>query len=317
MLRWFRSLVCPALSRWLCRGAATLGMALLIVGGSLVSTPHVAHASSCPYYPPVYMVHTSTSGNTYGDYTLLGQPPVYGCVFGNPVFVQANYNPGGVYTGFDTHPIGVWFDPGLGWTIANEDGAPMPVGASFNVYMTSEFGAAGSPSASSIFLDTATTGQYITYLSDPTLNGNPSAQLMVTQDFNVDGYMGPSIANPHQIGIWYDPFVHQWTIYNEDRSPIPVGAEFNVMVLKPSGLFPNAFTQTATTSNTSLDSTCINSILSNQNPNAYIFTIHQYSGSYFTDVPGVWYNSSLGEWCVFDGSYNTMPLGAAFSVDLP
>jgi len=32
---------------------------------------------------------------------------------------------------------------------------------------------------------------------------------------------------------------------------------------------------------------------------------------------GVWYNASLGQWCVFDGSFNNMPLGAEFSVDLP
>jgi hypothetical protein len=329
MLRLLRSTCALFLSsRLRLRGAAVLGVALLLAGGSLASPMGAAHAAECVYYPPVSFVHTATSGNTQGNATALDEDfgDAVDCVAGNPVFVQAKWNAGGVLT-FDTHPIGVWFNPGLGWAIENEDGAPMPLGASFNVYMTSEFGAAGSPSASSIFLDTVTTGQYITYLDDPTLNGNPSAQLMVTQDFDINGYMGaPSIANPHQIGIWYDATAGKWTIYNEDRAPIPVGAEFNVMVVNQTGLFPNAFTQGATSSNTSGDSTCINNPLTNQNPSASLFVTHIYHplkvkpvpyNGYFPDVPGVWYNTSLSEWCVFDGSYNTMPLGAEFSVALP
>ena len=123
--------------------------------------------------------------------------------------------------------------------------------------------------------------------------------------------------DPHQIGIWYDAGAGRWTIYNEDLAPIPVGATFNVLVVPQRGLFPNAFTRVATSANTSGDSTCINNVLANQSPTTtYLFVTHVYSGS-FTDVPGIWYDTSLGEWCIFDGSCKTMPLGAEFSVALP
>lgn len=72
----------------------------------------------------------------------------------------------------------------------------------------------------------------------------------------------------------------------------------------------------ATPSNTSGDSTCINSILSNGDPNAYIFIVHEYSG-YFTDESAVWYNAFLSEWCISDGSLYNMPQGATFAVAIP
>jgi hypothetical protein len=46
-----------------------------------------------------------------------------------------------------------------------------------------------------------------------------------------------------------------------------------------------------------------------------LFVTHVYSG-YFTDVAGVWYDAALGENCVFDGSGNSMLLGATFFVDV-
>ena len=70
--------------------------------------------------------------------------------------------------------------------------------------------------------------------------------------------------------------------------------------------------QTATSSNTSGNSTCLSFWKTNNVPSAAVFVTHVYSG-YFTDVPAVWYNRSLAEWCVFDGSFNTMPIGAQFS----
>src|SRR5579871_3140343 len=245
------------------KGVAALGVALLLAGGSLVGATGAAHASgSCPNPDPTYWIHTATSANTSGNATDLSE---YGC-FSGLLFVQANWNPGGVYTGFDPHPVGV----GLGhldgvWAIVNEDGAPMPLGAAFTVYDVPYSVFPTDPHA--FFFQQATSGSYLTYLDNPELNGNPSAQLMVTPDF---GYF-EGVVDPHQIGIWYDSAAGRWTIYNEDRAPIPVGAVFNVLVVHQTGLFTNAFTQVATTSNTSGDSTCINSPLSNQNPYAYIF----------------------------------------------
>jgi hypothetical protein len=108
--------------------------------------------------------------------------------------------------------------------------------------------------------------------------------------------------------MWYDPFAQRWTIYNEDKSALPSGAAFNVVV---AGGLDSYTTQVATVANTVGDSTCTGAF-GPESDDALIIT-HIYSG-YFTDVSAVWWDSSLREFCVFDGSGNAMPLGATFTV---
>ena len=64
----------------------------------------------------------------------------YQAINGNPninLVVAANWDPGSVYTGFDDHLVGVWYDYWLGeWAIFNKDGSAMPVGAQFNVLIS-------------------------------------------------------------------------------------------------------------------------------------------------------------------------------------
>lgn len=284
----------------LARARLALGVALLITLISFISGAHPAFASGGGAY---LYVHTATSANTIGDYTLLDNPVSNG----NPnaiVFATANWNPGGTYTGFDNHQIGVWYDSWAAkWSIFNEDTASMPVGASFNVYVLP------GASPSTVLVQTvslANTSGYITFLNTPSLNGNPSANFLVTQNWNPGGAGGTY--NNHAIGAWYDSAVGEWTIYNEDLTALPLGTSFNVVSMVG---VTDAMTQVATTSNVSGDSTCINNPVSNGNPNELVFITHVYSG-YFTDVSAVWYNAGLGEWCIFDGSFAAMPVGATF-----
>jgi hypothetical protein len=131
--------------------------------------------------------------------------------------------------------------------------------------------------------------------------------LLVTQNWNPGG--GGGVYNNHAVGVWYDALAGEWTIYNEDLSALPLGASFNVVNI--TGV-THQVKQVATAANTSGDSTC----LSGYNSSSYVlFVTHVYSG-YFTDVAGVWYDAALSENCVFDGSYNAMPLGATFFVTL-
>ncbi len=302
------------------KAAATLGVALLLAGGSLFSGTHHAFAGGCANSTATF-IHTATTTNTFGDYTFMDEAslPALACT-GEVFFATPVFDPGGDTFGtMDNHPFGFWFDLNVHrWAIFNEDAAAMPVNASFYVHLTPP--GTSSPGASSVFVQTATEGGYITFLNDPALNGNPAAQLLVTQNLNY-GHVGVSsvrsVYDPHEIGIWYDSFSGKWTIYNEDLAAIPTGAEFDVLVAAPPSIFvPQSFTQTATAFNTSYapTSTCItNSLLTNGNPVAFVFATHVYSG-YFTDVPGVWYADALQEWCIFDISHNTMPVGATFSV---
>jgi hypothetical protein len=69
-----------------------------------------------------------------------------------------------------------------------------------------------------------------TYLDSPLTEGNPNALLVVTQNWNPGGSHGKY--NDHPIGVWYDRDRSKWAIFNQDRAAMPVGADFNVAVLK-------------------------------------------------------------------------------------
>ncbi len=64
-----------------------------------------------------------------------------------------------------------------------------------------------------------------TYLDNPLTNGNPNAFLLVTPSWT-------GKYNNHPIGVYYHPGHKQWAIFNQDRAAMPVGAEFNVAVMK-------------------------------------------------------------------------------------
>ena len=69
-----------------------------------------------------------------------------------------------------------------------------------------------------------------TYLDGPPTEGNPNAVLVVTHNWNPGG--SPGKYNDHPIGVWYDRDRSKWAIFNQDRAAMPVGADFNVAVLK-------------------------------------------------------------------------------------
>jgi hypothetical protein len=69
-----------------------------------------------------------------------------------------------------------------------------------------------------------------TYLDGPPTDGNPNAVIVVTQNWNPGGSHGKY--NDHPIGVWYDRDRSKWAVFNQDRAAMPVGADFNVAVLK-------------------------------------------------------------------------------------
>lgn len=80
------------------------------------------------------------------------------------------------------------------------------------------------------FVHTATAGNINvsrTTLDNPMINGDPNAILTVTPVSN-DG--DPFINSP--IGVSYDSVAGRWRIFRADGSNMPVGAKFNVLVIK-------------------------------------------------------------------------------------
>ena len=121
-------------------------------------------------------VHEAADANSRGDYTYLDHPRVDEDP--NAVVLA---EPDGPYE----HNIGVWFEPReKRWAIFNQDLAPVPAGAAFEVII---------PPASKSFVHRAeptNTEGNATYVDDPLLNGNPDAEVSVTQNWNPGGGNG-------------------------------------------------------------------------------------------------------------------------------
>ena len=78
-------------------------------------------------------VHRAAQENTAGNATYLDDPLTNGRPDAE-VSVTQNWNPGGGVGVYNGHPVGVLYDGDAGqWVVYNEDDAPMPEGAAFNV----------------------------------------------------------------------------------------------------------------------------------------------------------------------------------------
>jgi hypothetical protein len=88
------------------------------------------------------------------------------------------------------------------------------------------------PAFEAVFVHRATPenlSQNSTYLDNPLANGDPNVVLYVTQNWNPGGVGGTY--NGHPVGVWYDPSLQRWAIFNQDFEAMPEGAAFNVAVL--------------------------------------------------------------------------------------
>ena len=70
-----------------------------------------------------------------------------------------------------------------------------------------------------------------TFIDNPLINNDSTAIVMVTQRYN-DGESNTGVYNPTAVGVWYEPTLDKWVIFNEDLSDMPTGAKFNVLVIK-------------------------------------------------------------------------------------
>jgi hypothetical protein len=164
----------------------------------------------------IKFVHTATVANISSNWTVIDNPMLNG----NPdaiFFITQNWNPSGGSGVYNNSPTGVWYD-GSNWAIFNQDIAPMPEGADFNVFIHS---------GSDDFVHTATVANISsnwTVIDNPVLNGNPDAIFFITQNWNPSG--GSGVYNNSPTGVWYDG--SNWAIFNQDIAPMPEGADFNI-----------------------------------------------------------------------------------------
>ena len=167
-------------------------------------------------------VHRATPENSRGDYTYLDDPALNGDP--NAVVLASPIEARGGGEDYD-HNVGVWFEPGARkWAIFNQDRAPVPDGATFQVVI---------PAEPERFVHRATpenASESGTYLDNSLVNGKPDAALSVTQNWNPGG--GNGVYNDHAVNVRYDEGRGAWEVFNEDGSELPAGAAFNVSVPK-------------------------------------------------------------------------------------
>lgn len=265
-----------------------------------VATPAAeptAKSTTAAIVPSPTRVFTVTSGpsNTSGHVLVIDDP----LSNGNPsaiVTVTQNWNPGGVGGVYNNHTIGVWYT-GTHWSIFNQDIAPIPAGASFNVRIGDGF--VHEANFSNI------SGNW-SEIDHPMTNNNPSALVTITPNWNPGG--GGGVYHDHPIGIWYTG--SRWAVYNEDLALMQNGSSFNIVV-------GSAFVHSASPTSTIGNYTTIDDSRVQANPNAKVFLTNNFNpsvggGTYVNHVTGVWYTGST--WSVFNQDLALMSDDAAFNV---
>jgi hypothetical protein len=157
------------------------------------------------------------------------------------------------------------------------------------------------------------TSSIATRLDHPLLNGSPEATFFITQIWAPTG--GDGVYNSHPVGVWYDGAY--WSIFNEDKADMPVGAAFNVLI-PPEG--STAYAHQAQAGNILANWTVLDHPLLNGHPEAVFFvTQHALPGADGTvfnpHAIGVWYWE--GHWNVFNQDRADMPEGAGFNILIP
>jgi hypothetical protein len=180
-------------------------------------------------------VHTVSAANTFNNWSLIDHP----LLNGHPEAVFFITKTWSNYV-YDVNHVGIWYSTSSSkWSVYNEDGStPLTDSLTFNIFI---------PDAStSYYKHVAVDSNYITYLDNPLLNGNPNARIFVVHDYttvpSTSGYIND------EIGVWYDGA--SWSIYTESTPYLFPGATFNVLIVSPTN--SSAISDVATSGKLSL-----------------------------------------------------------------
>lgn len=156
------------------------------------------------------------------------------------------------------------------------------------------------------------TSGHITTMDHPTLNGNPDAKVHFFHVFNPTGGAGAYNGNP--AAAWYNYATGRWVIANMNNATMPLGTGFSVRVGRGS-------VHRSNTSNSSGHQTTLEHLLANGDPEALIQISPTpyagvWSGTTNNHPIGVWFDSILQRWRVFNQDIGTMPTSTGFSFDV-
>jgi hypothetical protein len=152
-------------------------------------------------------------------------------------------------------------------------------------------------------------GDY-TYISDPSMNGDPDAVVLISNQRNVG-----STTYDHNIGVWYEAGAEKWAIFNQDRAAVPAGATFRVEVPQPSATFVHH----ANLLNTVGNYTYLDNQLTNGEPEAVLSVTQNWNpgggrGVYNNHPVDAVYDADVEQWAVYNRDGAPIPKGAAFNI---
>ena len=281
-------------------------------------TAHVSARAALPHtWSGGYAVQIATPASISGNYTLIDNAfsnnnPNALLIVSQDWYYAGHGGTGGTY---NNHPVGVWYNAAAGkWAIFNEDGAPMTPNVMFNIILWSARGLDNSGAAIAYMHIAHTTAAASTDIDNSVTNNNPNAHVFVTPNANPPG--GSAIYDNHPVGVWYNNATHHWAIYNDDFATMPANAAFNVVAYPAS--YDPAYTLTSNSSNSAGDYTNLTDGLSNI-PGSLVFVTHVWNpggtgGTYHNHNLGVWFNSAVNQWSIFNEDQTTMPPGVSFNV---
>ena len=195
-------------------------------------------------------------------------------------------------------------------------GAGLLTAAAMAPWLTAPAPASASVTVTSHFIWTATssnTAYFASAINNAATNGLPHALLFVTPNNAAGGVCG-CVSDPAPIAVTYGLLGgNRWSIINEDESNIPLGAQFNVLVVQaPSA---SVFVQHATTANTSGYTTTIDATSTNGKAGALLQVTqvdNEASGPLNPHAIGVTYANNRA--AIFNEDQSAIPIGAQFNV---
>jgi hypothetical protein len=177
--------------------------------------------------------------------------------------------------------------------------------------------AKSAPANKTVFTHTATAanspGDY-TYISDPAIDGDPDAVVIVAESTDRGTARGSSY--DHNIGVWYEgKNEKKWAIFNQDRAAIPAGRTFKVIIPQASGTLVHY----AKLGNTVGNRTYLDNRLTNGEPDALLRVTQNWNpgggrGIYNDHPIGVLYDADIRKWAIYNRDSAPMPDGAAFNI---
>ncbi len=170
--------------------------------------------------------HVATPANILGANSRIEpQPPA--AYVGSNLFVTQDWNPPGSAGVYNDHPIGLNFASLAGgpyqWYVRNADGAAIPVGAAFTIWIGRSSVIADPANSSFQHIATAgNTSGSVSIIDHSALNGNFGAAPVFTS-------AGPSIPGV-EVRLYFNTLNERWTFATNDNSPMPLGAGFHVCI---------------------------------------------------------------------------------------